>query len=243
MKRKILVAALGLCLVAPFAAQSADKKGLEKFEDKLGYSVGNEIGTSLVDLKGYVNFESIVKGMKDGFNGKDPLLTKEEIMAVQKEFVSKRLEEMKAKNKKEGLAFLAENKKKKGVVVTKSGLQYQILEKGKGAKPKADDVVVVDYVGQLIDGKEFDSSISRGTPATFPVNQVIAGWTEALQLLPVGSKARLVIPSELAYGDNGAPPTIEPNAVLVFEVTLHSIEAKAKVKPAPEKAEVKKEKK
>lgn len=242
MKSKIVVAALGLCLVAPFTAQSADadKSELKTFEDRLGYSVGSEIGSSLTNLTGYVNLETVMQGLKDGFAGKELLLNKEENMAVQQEFIAKRLEEMKEKNKVAGDKFLAENKTKDGVIVTDSGLQYQIIEKGTGAIPTAEDMVVVDYVGTLIDGTEFDSSISRGTPATFPVGQVIAGWTEALQLLPVGSKARLVIPSDLAYGENGAPPTIEPNATLVFEVTLIAIEEKPAPAPEAPKEEAKK---
>lgn len=123
-----------------------------------------------------------------------------------------------------GEEFLAENKKKEGVVTTESGLQYEILEKGEGPMPKSTDRVKVDYVGTLIDGTEFDNSIKRGEPAIFGVDQVIPGWSEALQLMEVGSKCRLVIPSELAYGDRGAPPVIEPNSVLVFEVNLLAIE-------------------
>jgi FKBP-type peptidyl-prolyl cis-trans isomerase len=137
---------------------------------------------------------------------------------------AQKMKELQEKNKKAGLAFLEENKKKKGVAVTASGLQYEVLKQGEGPKPKATDTVKVDYVGTLVDGKEFDNSIKRGEPAVFSVGQVIPGWSEALQLMNVGSKYKIVIPANLAYGDNGAPPVIEPGAVLVFEVDLRSIE-------------------
>jgi FKBP-type peptidyl-prolyl cis-trans isomerase len=125
----------------------------------------------------------------------------------------------------EGLAYLEENKKKEGVIVTDSGLQYQIIKQGEGEKAKLTDQVKVEYVGTLIDGTEFDSTVKRGEPAVFQVNQVIKGWGEALQLMNAGTKLHLVIPSELAYGENGAAPKIEPNAVLVFDVELLSIES------------------
>jgi FKBP-type peptidyl-prolyl cis-trans isomerase FklB len=129
-----------------------------------------------------------------------------------------------AKNQKAGDAFLLANKMKKGVVTTANGLQYKVLVKGKGAKPTSVDTVSVDYVGTLIDGTEFDSSIKRGQPATFPVNGVIAGWTEALQLMPVGSTWELYIPASLAYGEQGAPPSIGPNETLIFKVSLLGIQ-------------------
>lgn len=127
-------------------------------------------------------------------------------------------------NKQEGAAFLATNAKKPGVMTAASGLQYQVLTQGSGAKPSATDNVTVHYRGTTIDGKEFDSSYSRGAPATFPLNRVIAGWTEGLQLMPEGSKYRLFIPSNLAYGEQGAGPDIGPNATLIFDVELIKIE-------------------
>jgi FKBP-type peptidyl-prolyl cis-trans isomerase len=133
---------------------------------------------------------------------------------------------MKAENKTAGAKYLEENKKKEGVIVTASGLQYQVVKQGEGEKAKPTDTVVVEYVGTLIDGTEFDSTIKRGEPAEFQVNQVIEGWSEALQLMNPGSKLHLVIPSELAYGENGAAPQIQPNSVLVFDVELISIKAK-----------------
>lgn len=127
-------------------------------------------------------------------------------------------------NKQEGEAFLAANGKKPGIVTTSSGLQYQVLSQGAGAKPSATDEVTVHYRGTTIDGREFDSSYARGAPATFPLNRVIAGWTEGLQLMPEGSKYRLFIPSDLAYGSRGAGPDIGPNATLIFDVELIKIE-------------------
>jgi FKBP-type peptidyl-prolyl cis-trans isomerase FklB len=129
-------------------------------------------------------------------------------------------------NKKEGEAFLAANKTKEGVVTLPSGLQYKVLKAGTGPKPSANDSVVCNYRGTLLDNTEFDSSYKRGQPATFPVGKVIKGWTEALQLMPVGSKWQLFIPSELAYGPRGAGPDIGPNATLIFEVELLSIQGK-----------------
>ena len=144
-------------------------------------------------------------------------------MKMQKEQMQK-MEALAKENKKQGEVFLAENKKKKNVTTTKSGLQYIVLRKGKGKKPKATEQVKVHYKGTLIDGTEFDSSYKRREPVTFPVNRVIPGWSEALQLMNVGSKYQLFIPSNLAYGERGGGPQIGPNATLIFEVELLSIE-------------------
>jgi FKBP-type peptidyl-prolyl cis-trans isomerase FklB len=177
-----------------------------------------------------VDLEILVTGIKDALSGAKPLMTeqemKETITALQKDLQAKQQEQTKAlaeKNKKEGEAFLAENKKKQGVITMPSGLQYKILTDGKGKSPKATDTVTVNYKGTLIDGTEFDSSYKRGQPATFAVNGVIPGWTEALQLMKEGSKWQMFIPSNLAYGERGAGGAIGPNAVLIFEVELISI--------------------
>ena len=138
------------------------------------------------------------------------------------------MKELGEKNRKEGEAFLAENKKKKGVITTESGLQYMVLEKGDGPKPKATDTVSVNYRGTLIDGTEFDSSYKRGKPVTFPVKGVIAGWTEALLLMNVGSKYKLFVPPNLGYGGRGAGRLIGPEATLIFEVELLGIESEKK---------------
>jgi len=183
----------------------------------------------------------LARGLKDSLAGKKPLLTEDEakavLMEVQNEF-HKRQQELAQQqaeaNKKEGPAFLAANKAKDGVVTLPSGLQYKILRAGTGAKPAATDTVTVNYRGTLINGTEFDSSYKRGQPATFAVNGVIKGWTEALQLMPVGSKWQLFIPSDLAYGDHAASAVITPNSTLIFEVELLSIKRPEKTADKPE---------
>ena len=215
----------------------ANVSGLKTAREKLSYSIGLQLGTSLKEIKEDIDFSVAVHGLEDSFNDKKPLLTKEEIMKELTAF-SKKMQEKQMKireeqmkkmevlgkeNKKQGDAFLTENKAKKNVVTTESGLQYIVLSKGEGQKPTATDNVKVHYKGTLIDGTEFDSSYKRGEPVVFPVNRVIPGWTEALQLMNVGSKYKLFIPSDLAYGKQG-PPQIGPDAVLIFEVELLSIE-------------------
>lgn len=228
-----IIAACMLIVPATLWAQDKqqDAAPLESFEQKLGYSMGLDVGNYFKGIDKEIDFEALMQGLNDAFQGKEPKLSAEEIASVQKEFGEKmqakqqeQLAAMKEENRKEGEAYLAENKEKENVITTESGLQYELLEKGDGPTPEATDTVKVDYVGTLIDGTEFDSSIKRGEPAIFGVDQVIPGWSEALQLMEVGSKYRLVIPAELAYGEKGAPPVIEPNSVLVFEVDLLGIE-------------------
>jgi FKBP-type peptidyl-prolyl cis-trans isomerase FklB len=213
----------------------------EKFSYALGVNTGKRMSEGLT--KQSVPFDSaiLVRGMKDGLTGAKPLLTDAEAQAVltevgkqvheQQQLKAQQAEEANKKiaeaNKKDGEAYLASNKTKDGVVTLPSGLQYKILTAGTGPKPAATDSVVCNYRGTLISGEEFDSSYKRGQPATFPVTGVIKGWTEALQLMPVGSKWQLVIPSDLAYGDPGRPG-IAPGSTLVFEVELLSIEDKTK---------------
>lgn len=210
--------------------QVKKKVELKTFAEKLSYSMGLDVGAYFKGLGDEIKLESLFKGIEDGFKGNKKLLSKKEIASVQKEFSQKmkvrqeeNLKKIKETNKKLSDAFLAKNKKKPGVITTASGLQYMILKKGNGIHPKATDKVKVDYVGKLIDGTEFDNSIKRGEPAVFKVDQVIPGWREALQLMDVGSKYRLFIPPNLAYGEHGAPPVIEPNSVLIFDVDLHAI--------------------
>jgi FKBP-type peptidyl-prolyl cis-trans isomerase len=183
----------------------------------------------------------MARGLRDALSGGKTLLTDDQaqaaIMEVQNDMRQKQQAKMQlegAANKKEGEAFLAGNKGKEGIVTLPSGLEYKILKQGTGPKPTANDTVVCNYKGTLINGTEFDSSYKRGQPATFPVSGVIKGWTEALQLMPVGSKWQLFIPSDLAYGDRGAGPDIGPDSTLIFEVELMSIEDKSKEK-APDK--------
>ncbi len=217
---------------------------LKTQKDKASYAIGMNIGKSMHKDSVDVDANILLRGLKDGLSGAKPLLTDDEaraaMTALQADLRKKQEEKMQVQgdaNRKAGEAFLAENKTKDGVVTLPSGLQYKILKEGTGPKPAATDTVVCNYKGTLLDNTEFDSSYKRGQPATFPVGGVIKGWTEALQLMPVGSKWELFIPSELAYGARGGPGGgIGPNATLVFEVELMSIQPKAEVqtpKPTP----------
>jgi FKBP-type peptidyl-prolyl cis-trans isomerase FklB len=226
---------------AKTAAPLTLKTQKEKFSYALGMNQGKRLGDSL--RKQSVPFDPAImaRGMKDGLAGNKTLLTDDEaqavLMAVQKDMQQKQQEknqEAAAGNKKEGEAFLAANKDKEGVVTLPSGLQYKILTAGTGPKPAPTDSVVCNYRGTLINGTEFDSSYKRGKPATFPVTGVIKGWTEALQLMPVGSKWQLFVPADLAYGDRAASAEIGPGSTLIFEVELLSIEDKNAAKE-PEK--------
>ena len=205
-------------------------------KDKTSYALGANIGRQLADqhlTTSMINSPSFLRGFRDALQGAQPLMTDEQIHAAldQLQVALKASADAAAKvageeNLKEGQEFLAKNKLKEGVVALPSGLQYKVITMGSGPKPTTADTVVCDYRGTLINGKEFDSSSSHGGPATFPVSGVIKGWTEALQMMPVGSKWELFIPPELAYGSRSAGPMIGPNSTLVFEVELHSIKAK-----------------
>lgn len=228
------------------AAKTAAPLTLKTQKEKFSYALGMKMGANLHKQSVPVDPNILARGLKDGLAGTKTLLTDEEaqaaIMAVQNDMRAKQQEKMKEAgdaNKKEGETFLAANKAKEGVVTLPSGLQYKILTAGTGAKPTTSDSVVCNYRGTLINGTEFDSSYKRGQPATFPVTGVIKGWTEALQLMPVGSKWQLFVPSDLAYGERGPSPDIGPNSTLIFEVELLSIEDKSKDK-SPEKGEEKK---
>lgn len=199
--------------------------------EKASYGIGLNIGRGMKSDGLEIDVKFLVQGVMDAIEGKESVLTeaqlREAFQTVQKELQSKQLERSKMagdKNKKDGEAFLATNKKKQGVTTLESGLQYQVIKSGKGPSPKATDQVRTHYHGTLIDGKVFDSSVDRGEPVTFPVNGVIKGWTEALQLMKVGDKWRVFVPSALAYGERGAGADIGPNAVLVFEIELLGIE-------------------
>ncbi len=199
--------------------------------EKFGYIAGMETGRSIKNLNATIDMKALVLGVEDGLAGKEPAIAQGAARAVIKEIYAQaaaRAKERMAKNAKVAGAFLEANKKKEGVVTTDSGLQYKIMKKGDGPKPTADDTVSVHYRGTLIDGTVFDSSYRRGKPATFPIKGVIAGWTEALQLMNVGAKYRLFIPPNLAYGDRGAGQAIGPNATLIFDVELLGIKPKAK---------------
>jgi len=227
MKKYFTSAVLSLCLVVPVAAQSTE---LTTFEEQLSYSMGFEVGTYFKSTGGEIQKDLLITGIEAAYKGDKPLLTEEEMLSVKKEYAEKmqtkqteELEEMKATNLAAGIAFLEENKTKSGVTVTESGLQYEVLEEGTGDKAKAEDTVKVEYTGTLVDGTVFDSTAKHGKLAEFQVGQVIKGWGEALQLMNPGSRLRLVIPSELAYGEQGAAPRIQPNAVLIFDVELKEI--------------------
>ncbi|MDT8322655.1 MAG: FKBP-type peptidyl-prolyl cis-trans isomerase [Bacteroidota bacterium] len=203
---------------------------LKTRKDSVSYAIGYNIGTNFKMQSIEVDPAVVAAAMRDIMNEGDTKLTEEEAqqvwMSYQQEMMAKQQQEREAsgaKNKEAGVKWLAENKDKEGVVTTESGLQYKVIEMGEGPKPSQTDKVRVHYRGRLIDGTQFDSSYDRGEPAEFPVGGVIAGWTEALQLMPVGSKWEVYIPSELGYGERGAGDDIGPNATLIFEVELLEI--------------------
>jgi FKBP-type peptidyl-prolyl cis-trans isomerase len=202
-------------------------------KEKASYALGLNIGRGLSKQPVDLDSAAVARGVKDALSGSKPLLTDEEATAdlaqlqdQVKKATDAKLQALAAENQKAGEAFLAENKAKEGVVTLPSGLQYKVLTQGTGPKPTAADTVVCQYKGTLLDGTEFDSSYKRGQPATFAVGRIIKGWTEALQLMPVGSKWQIFIPADLAYGERGAGNVIPPNATLVFEVELVSIQGK-----------------
>lgn len=226
----LLTAVLSVAMLANQACAGEKKVELKSEKDKVSYSIGLEIGSSFKKQSIDIDTDALAAGIKDAISSNKPLLTENEVKEVmtafQKRMAAKQAEKMKGlgeKNSKEGETFLADNKKKEGVKTTASGLQYKVITEGKGPMPKDTDTVSVNYRGTLIDGTEFDSSYKRGEAVSFPVNGVIKGWTEALQLMKVGSKWQLFIPSNIAYGDRGAGGQIGPNATLIFEVELLSI--------------------
>lgn len=231
MKRKVFaVMAMSTVLVAcGGAGESPDKVALESEMQQVSYSFGVDLGKRIGENM-ELDVAAFSAGVSDGIGGDETRMSEEDMMAALQSYQQKKMEEMQAetaeqaaRNKEESEAFLKDNAAKEGVVSLESGLQYKVLEAGDGAKPSAEDVVEVHYRGTLIDGTEFDSSYARGESITFPVNGVIEGWTEALQLMPVGSKWQLFIPSDLAYGPGGTQGPIGPNQALVFDVELLDI--------------------
>jgi FKBP-type peptidyl-prolyl cis-trans isomerase FklB len=204
---------------------------LQSKQDSLSYSIGVNVGKSLKRDSIGISPEAFLRGVMDARSDSSQWLMPEKevqqtIMSFQAEMRAKQVEASKAlgeKNLKEGEAFLAQNAKKPGVVTTASGLQYRVITPGKGKMPKANATVTTNYRGRLLDGTEFDSSYKRGQPATFPLNGVIKGWTEALQMMKVGSKWELYVPPSLGYGEGGAGNVIPPNATLIFELELLSV--------------------
>jgi FKBP-type peptidyl-prolyl cis-trans isomerase FklB len=214
---------------APAEDEAADSP-LQTEIQKASYALGMDFAGGLKTQNINIDPELFSRAVRDVYAEEEPLMTKEQarevLIAFQRDLqekIAQRNEEKGEKNLAAGKAYLDENKEKEGVVVLPSGLQYEVVTEGDGEKPAATDTVVVHYTGSLIDGTVFDSSVERGEPATFPVNRVIPGWTEALQLMPVGSKWKLTIPADLAYGTRGAPPRIAPNATLLFDVELLEI--------------------
>jgi len=231
MKIKMVVILGILFLVSQRSVEASPV--LKNQKDKISYIIGMDIGDNLKKQSIEINPEILLKGVKDALSGEKPLMSEQEIRetvaAFQKEAKVKQEEMAKKageKNKKEGDAFLAENKKKEGVKTLASGLQYKVTKAGTGKKPKLTDTVTTHYRGTLIDGTEFDSSYRRGQPVSFPVNGVIPGWTEALQLMEEGAKWQLFIPPQLAYGEQGVGTVIGPNSTLIFEIELISIQVK-----------------
>jgi FKBP-type peptidyl-prolyl cis-trans isomerase FklB len=223
---------------APAQTAPAKQSPLKTDLDRISYSIGMNLGSGLKEQAIQINTEILIRGIKDAMSGTKPLMTDDEIRAsldaLKGQLQAKHAamqEKLSGENKMKGEKFLAENKAKEGVVTLPSGLQYKVLKQGAGPKPTATDTVTTHYRGTLIDGTQFDSSYDRKEPATFPVSGVIKGWTEALQLMPVGSKWQLFIPSSLAYGDRGAANVIGPNETLIFDVELLSIQEPQKKEP------------
>jgi FKBP-type peptidyl-prolyl cis-trans isomerase len=229
-------------LVVVNQAVAEEQKNVELKTDnqKLSYALGMDLGAYFKNLGEDLDLTILYQGVTDTYKGNKPLLTAEEAAEVQQMFAQKQQEErlkksldMITKNKKAAEDFLKENGAKEGIKTTASGLQYMIIKPGDGKLPKAEDVVKVHYKGTLMDGTEFDSSYTRNEPVEFPLNQVIPGWTEALQLMKIGSKYRVFLPPKLAYGDRGAPPVIEPGSMLIFEVELLDIKSASAEQSAP----------
>jgi FKBP-type peptidyl-prolyl cis-trans isomerase FklB len=232
MKHSILIISASLLALPLFGQEKSPQ--LKDQKDKVSYSIGMNIGANLSRQKVDINPDLLAAGIKDTIAGK-PQLTQDQVKDVMQQFEKDMEQKQKAageKNKAEGAKFLEENKKKEGVKTTASGLEYKVIKEGTGPQPKATDMVTVNYRGTLIDGTEFDSSYKRGQPATFPLNGVIKGWTEGLQLMKAGSKYQFVVPSNLAYGERSVGPDIAANATLIFEVEL--LDVKPPPTPAPQ---------
>lgn len=227
---------LGACQKAGSAPQDLKKEGLDNQKKKVSYAIGLDIGKNFKASQMDIDLDILLHGLKAGQTSATPLLTDEEIKKVMSEFQQEMMKSEQDRRQVQGKenkgkeeAFLKENAQKPGVQVTASGLQYRVITEGTGPQPKESDTVKVHYRGNLIDGTEFDNSYKRKEPAVFPLKNVIKGWSESLQLMRVGSKYQVVLPSSLAYGEQGAGQVIGPNATLLFEVELLGIE-----KPAPE---------
>lgn len=236
MKVKLTLAALCACLLAGYAAAEEPKppetKPPAQSKERDSLAVGLYIGGNLKETADDVDLESVIKGLREAFSDKQsmtPAEVQSTVQNFQQAMNERQMAKMKKKGeeaKKAGEDFLAENKKKDGIQTTASGLQYKVITEGKGDKPKATDTAVVQYKGTLTDGTEFDSSYRHGgKPVSFPINRVIPGWTEGLQLMTPGAKYQFFIPPNLAYGENPPPGSqIPPNSVLIFEVELVNVQ-------------------
>ncbi len=231
--KKIVIGLAGVLLITGTAFAAEKSTELKTEEQKLSYAMGLDLGSYFKGLGEDFDLKILQRGMSDSYTGKKTLMTPEEAAEVQQKFAARQQQKqiqktvaMVTKNRQAADKFLAANKKKEGVKVTKSGLQYKVIKEGKGKKPAVTDMVKVHYKGTLIDGTVFDSSYKRKEPAVFQVGQVIAGWQEALQLMNVGSTYEIYLPPDLAYGDRGAPPVIEPGSMLIFQVELLDIPEK-----------------
>ncbi|MBN2660624.1 MAG: FKBP-type peptidyl-prolyl cis-trans isomerase [Tannerellaceae bacterium] len=227
-KASVFVAAMAVAVgVSATSCDSKKSANLKSAIDSASYAIGVSTGAgykeNLKTLPDSANVDALIAGFTEALKGQKTSMTPEAAQAFLQTYFMEASAKQATKAKEEGDKFLAENKTKEGVITTESGLQYKVVTEGKGVKPTAEDKVKVHYKGTLLDGKVFDSSIERGEPAEFGVGQVIKGWTEGLQLMPVGSKYTFWIPSELAYGERGAGQDIKPNSVLVFEVELLEI--------------------
>lgn len=230
MHMKVIIAALGALVIFSCTAESqVNSVKPETKKDTASYAIGVNLGNNIRNQKLDLSLDMLVAGLRDAMSEKallDENQVRTALIALQEEAMKKANAEREAsagKNKEKGEKFLAENKKKEGVITTASGLQYKVVKEGTGKKPSASNTVKVHYEGRLIDGKIFDSSIKRGEPIEFPLNGVIPGWTEGVQLMSVGSKYTFFIPSNLAYGEQGAGQDIGPNETLIFEVELLDI--------------------
>jgi FKBP-type peptidyl-prolyl cis-trans isomerase FklB len=224
----IVVLVLGVLSRLSFAEDQGPQ--LKDLKDKASYSIGMNIGMNFKKQNVDLNPDALLAGVKDALSGKKPALSEaeaREVMTTWSKELQDKQKTMADKNAADGKKYLDDNKKKEGVKTTGSGLQYKVMKEGNGPQPKAADTVTVDYKGTLIDGTEFDSSYKRGQPATFPLNGVIKGWTEGLQLMKTGGKYQFFIPADLAYGQRAMGPDIAPNSTLIFEVELKSVQ------PAP----------
>jgi FKBP-type peptidyl-prolyl cis-trans isomerase len=234
MNFRMLFLLPGLCLTLLACSQSDPEPQaqetpitLETSREKSSYALGVDIGNNILQGEMAIDVDVLLRGMRDAMEGRDPLMSEEEqfeaLMALQQEFMQAQMEKIDLQareNAEQGLAYMEEYRRQDGVTETESGILYRVMSQGEGPKPGPADIVTVHYKGTTVDGTVFDSSVERGEPATFPLNQVIPGWTEILQLMPQGSKWEVVIPPEQAYGRQDAGPVIGPNSTLIFEIEL-----------------------